>query len=246
MWEKVKEKAKEIAEEVKERREKSELLDSLSKDELFDLALRHEIAVSPKIPKDEMIDKMAGSKALTKKDIMQFLREAKEKAVKREVKEIKAKAVVSKKKVSLEEERIRERITEREITRRRVTAEIDEKKILEAIKSIPFARSEKEKGYETQLYQWLSAKGYPVEHESLRRGARFDLVLGEDDVAVELKVVKNASVFDPLFGQIHRYKDQFRKVIVVFIDEFRNPSIMKREMARIEKLDPENIKVILK
>jgi hypothetical protein len=246
MWEKVKEKAKEVIEEVKEYREKCELLDSLSKDELFDLALRYEIAVSSKMTKDEMIDKMAKSKALTKANIMKFLREVKERAVKREVKEIKAKAVVSKKKLALEEEHIRERITEREITRRRVTAEINDKKLLEEIKAIPFTRSEKEKGYEIQLYQWLSAKGYPVEHESMRRGARFDLVLGEDDVAIELKVVRSASIFDSLFGQVARYKDQFRKIIVVLIDEFRNPGIMKREIARLEELDPEKIKVIQK
>jgi hypothetical protein len=243
MWEKVKEKAKEVIEEVKEYREKCKLLDSLSKDELFDLALRYEIAVSPKMTKDEMIDKMAKSKALTKANIMKFLREVKERTVK---KEVKAKAVVSKKKLALEEEHIRERITEREITRRRVTAEINDKKLLEEIKAIPFTRSEKEKGYEIQLYQWLSAKGYPVEHESTRRGARFDLVLGEDDVAIELKVVRSASIFDSLFGQVARYKDQFRKIIVVLIDEFRNPGIMKREIARLEELDPEKIKVIQK
>jgi len=241
MWEKVKEKAKKVIDEVKDYREKCELLDSFSKDELFDLALRYEIAVSPKMMKDEMISKMAKSKALTKANIMRFLREAKE----REVKGIEAKKVESKKSMSLEEEHIRERITEREITRRRVKAEINEKKLLEDIKMVSFTRSEKEKGYEIQLYQWLSAKGYPVEHESMRRGARFDLVLGED-VAIELKVIRSASIFNSLIGQIDHYKDQFRKIIVVLIDELRNPDIMKREIARVEKLDPEKIKVIQK
>jgi|GEM_PF-3852876 rRNA maturation endonuclease Nob1 len=246
MWKKVKEKAKEVIDEVREYKEKRELLDSLSKDELFDLALRYEIAVSPKMTKDEMISKIAKSKALTKANIIQFLRETKLQVAKRETKDIKAKATTSKKKLSLEEEHIRERITEREIIRKRVTAEINDKKLLEEIKAISFTRSEKEKGYEIQLYQWLSGKGYPVEHESTRKGARFDLVLGKDDVAIELKVVRSTSVFDSLFGQVDRYKDQFRKIIVVLIDEIRNPDIMKREIARLEKLDPERIKVIQK
>lgn len=153
---------------------------------------------------------------------------------------------ITKKKVTLEEERIKERITEREIVRRRVKVEIDEKKILRAIKSISFTRAKREREYETQLYQYLQAKDYPVEHERSRRGARFDLVLGENEIAIEIKIIRNASVFDALFGQIHRYKDEFRKIFVVLIDEFRNPSVMKREIRRIEEIEPKKIKVIVK
>lgn len=154
---------------------------------------------------------------------------------------------VTQKKATLEEEHIREKVTEREITKRRVTIErIDIEEVSQTIMSIPFARQRKESGYEAQLYTALYSLGYPVEYESQKRGARFDLVLGKDELAIELKVVKGASVFDPLVGQIHRYRRQFRKIIIVLIDEFRNPSIMNREIDEIKKIDPENIKVIVK
>jgi hypothetical protein len=80
----------------------------------------------------------------------------------------------------------------------------------------------------------------------MSKNIRREACLDEDYVAIELKVVKSANIFDSLFGQVARYKDQFRKIIVVFIDEFRNPGIMKREIARLEELDPEKIKVIQK
>lgn len=120
------------------------------------------------------------------------------------------------------------------------------KNVLDVTDAVQFVPSPKEKGYETQLYQAFHAKGLPVEYESQRRGARFDLVLGKDEIAVELKVVKNVSIFDALFGQIDRYQKQFEKVIVVLIDQFKNPSIMNKEIERLKRISPGNIEVIVK
>ena len=157
------------------------------------------------------------------------------------------KVTIEKRKKVVEEERIKERITEREIMRRRVAEErISLRGVLKAIRDIPFIESRREKGYEKQLFQFLYAKNYPVIHESLRRGARFDLILGDDEVALELKIIRGSSDFRPLIGQVMQYRDQFRKIIVVLIDRFRNPSVMKKEIKRIEGISPENVKVIVK
>lgn len=150
---------------------------------------------------------------------------------------------IKKRKKVIEEERI----TEREITRRKVTVKrISLRGVSQTIKKTQFIKAKKERGYENQLYQWLRAKKYPVVHERLRTGARFDLVVGEDEIAVELKIIKSTSQFNSLFGQIARYKDYFDKIIIVLIDEMRNPSIMNGEIRRLQKIDPKNIVVIRK
>jgi hypothetical protein len=134
---------------------------------------------------------------------------------------------------------------ERMTTRHGVpTDRISLQKVVDAIKSTPLIPQPKEKGYEAQLYTALHSKGFPVDYESQRRGARFDLVLGE--IAVEIKVVKSASIFDTLYGQVSRYHDQFSKVIIVLIDQFRNPSILNKESERLKKISPGNIDVIVK
>ena len=163
------------------------------------------------------------------------------------IKSVPAKVTIRKRKKVIEEERIKERITEREITRRKVTVEhISFRGVLKAIRDISFIPSKKEKAYEKQLYQWLRAKKYPVVHESLRRGARFDLVLGDDEIAVELKIIRSSGDFRPLIGQVMQYRDQFRKIIIVLIDLFRNPSIMRKETQRIKGIAPKDIEVIIK
>lgn len=155
--------------------------------------------------------------------------------------------VIEKRKKVIEEEKIKERITEREITRRKVTEErISFRGVLGTIKKTQFIKAKKERGYENQLYQFLRAKKYPVVHERLRTGARFDLVLGEDEVAIELKIIKSSGQFNSLYGQIARYKDYFEKVVIVLIDEMRNPSVMNSEIKRLQKIDPKNIVVITK
>lgn len=120
------------------------------------------------------------------------------------------------------------------------------KKVLDVINTIQFIHYPKEKGYEMQLYQALQFAGLLFKHEGMRKGARFDLVLGKDEIAVELKVVKNASIFNPLFGQIHKYQKEIRKIIVVLIDEFKNPSIMNEEIERLKAISSGNIEVIVK
>lgn len=163
------------------------------------------------------------------------------------IKSVPAKVTIKKRKKVIEEERIKERITEREITRRKVTVgHISLRGVLKAIRNISFIPSKREKGYEKQLYQWLRAKKYSVVHESLRRGARFDLVLGDDEIAVELKIIRSSGDFRPLIGQIMQYRDQFRKIIIVLIDLFRNPSIMKKEIKRIKEIAPKDIEIIIK
>jgi hypothetical protein len=119
------------------------------------------------------------------------------------------------------------------------------KKVLDVINAIQFVPSRKEKGYEAQLYQAFRAKELDVKYQGEGRGARFDLVFG-NGIAVELKVVRNRSIFDPLFGQIDRYQKQFGKVIIVLIDKFENPSIMNEEKERLKRISPANIEVIVK
>ena len=114
--------------------------------------------------------------------------------------------------------------------------------MVDAIKSVELVPSPKEKACEVQLYQALKAKGFDVDYESQRRGARFDLVIG--DIAIELKVVQNKNAFDRLYGQVSRYLDQFNNVIIVLRDEFRNSSVMNKEI-RLKKIS-QNIKVTVK
>lgn len=118
--------------------------------------------------------------------------------------------------------------------------------IVRLIKSHPLVPRPKEKDYEAQLYSALTSKGYPVEYEGQRKGLRFDLIIGDDDIAVELKIVKNASVFNALLGQVMRYKRQFNKIIIVLVDQFRNPSIMNKEIEQLKNIDIDNIEVIVK
>jgi hypothetical protein len=156
-------------------------------------------------------------------------------------------AIPNERKKMIKEGRIKEKATERKITKiRGIEEHISLEQVLKTIKDISFISSKKERGYENQLYQFLSSKGFPIVHERLRRGARFDLVLGKDEIAVELKVIKSASNFYPLIGQITTYKDYFERIIVVLIDEIRNPSIMKAGIKKVEDIDPENIHVIIK
>jgi len=145
----------------------------------------------------------------------------------------------------LEKKKSKEKITEIK-TEKSPTVKIDEKAVLDEIRLVQFVREKKERGYEIQLFQILRHAKYKVDHERLHKGARFDLVLGEDEIAIELKIIKDSSEFDRLFGQIHRYKDQFRKVIILLKDEFGNPSIMNTEIERIKQLDPEKIEIVVK
>lgn len=117
-----------------------------------------------------------------------------------------------------------------------------------AIEEISFVPSKKmkEMDYETQAYQTLVAKGFDVQYEKARKGARFDIVVGNDEIAVEIKVIQNASQFYGLVGQIVHYKNQFEKIIVLLIDELRNPSVMKQEIKTLEDLDPGKVIVIKK
>jgi hypothetical protein len=72
-------------------------------------------------------------------------------------------------------------------------------KVLDALNSTPLVPQTKEKGYEAQLYTALNARGFPVDYESQRKGARFDLVIG--DIAIELKIIEDKSKFDALYGK---------------------------------------------
>ena len=126
------------------------------------------------------------------------------------------------------------------------TVNVNKKEVIELWNYMNSKISELEKEYEKQLYQWLRAKKYSVVHESLRRGARFDLVLGDDEIAVELKIIRSSGDFRHLIGQILQYRDQFRKIIIVLIDQFRNPSIMKKEIRRIKEMAPKDIEVVIK
>lgn len=156
---------------------------------------------------------------------------------------------VVKQKSEFQQEKIKEKIeiVEREITRTNITIEkVSFPKVVSTIESIHFIACEKEKEYENQLYQFLGAKGFDVSHEKSRKGARFDLVIGDDEIAVELKIIKGSSEFQRLIGQIIQYKSQFNNIIIVLVDKFGNPSVMKQETKRIKEIDPENIAIVIK
>lgn len=154
---------------------------------------------------------------------------------------------VIKQKSEFQQEKIKEKIVEREITRTNITTEkVSFSKVVRTIESIDFIACEKEKDYENQLYQFLGAKGFEVCHEKSRKGARFDLVIGDDEIAVELKIIKGSSEFQRLLGQIMQYKSQFNNIIIVLVDKFGNPSVMKQETKRIKEIDPENIAIVIK
>lgn len=120
-------------------------------------------------------------------------------------------------------------------------------KVRKAIEEIPFIPSKKEKDYESQVFQALIAKGFKVEYEKTgTKGKRFDIVVGNDEIAIEIKIIRNSSPFYGLIGQITHYKEQFEKIIVLLIDEFRNPSVMNREIKLIEACSPDKIIVVKK
>jgi hypothetical protein len=144
------------------------------------------------------------------------------------------------------EEAVTERIIERKIVRRRAVLPAGDNTLLRALKSAPLARAKRETDYEYQLHDWLAQKGIPVKHGKSERRGRFDLVLGEKDVAVELKKVKSPRAFNRLAGRLYRLKDGYRKVFVVLVDELRDPKTMREEANRIEAMDPEKIQVVIR
>jgi hypothetical protein len=149
-------------------------------------------------------------------------------------------------KAEIVEEAVRERIIEREIVRRRTVLPAGDTTLLKALKTAPLARAKRETDYEHQLRGWLAQKGIPVKHGKSEGQGRFDLVLGEKDVAVELKKVKSPRAFNRLAGRLYRLKDGYRKVYVVLVDELRDPKTMREEADRIEALDPDKIKVVIR
>jgi hypothetical protein len=72
------------------------------------------------------------------------------------------------------------------------------------------------------------AQNYPVEYEGAKKGARFDLIIGKDDVAAELKIVRNSGVFDRTVGQISKYRNEVKRIVVVLIDMAKNPKSDQR------------------
>lgn len=155
--------------------------------------------------------------------------------------------VMEKEKTDFHEEKIKEKIVEREITRRSISTEkVSLAKVVSSIESVTFIKGDKESEYEKQLYTYLDGRGFDVLHERSHKGARFDLVIGEDEIAIELKLIKGRGQFDQLFSQVSRYKKQFNNIIVVLIDALRNPSIMKEEVKRIEEIDPEKVTVVVR
>jgi len=177
------------------------------------------LAKSPKISKDKILSKSKGTETFLHKEEKE--KDVKEVEHKGEVKPVKRGSDTS-------------------------IGEVNFHKLVNDIQSIPFIPSSKESGYENQLYVYLNAKGFNVQHEKSRRGSRFDLVIGNDEVAVELKVIRGTSQFDALIGQIMRYRRDFKKIIIVLRDEFRNPSVLREETKRIQDIDPDNIVVIIK
>lgn len=144
------------------------------------------------------------------------------------------------------QEEIRERIIEREIIRRQISIGISDEKLLKELRYAPLVSAKKETDYESQLSEWLSKRGIPIERAKPRKRDKFDLVLGKNDVAVELKKVRTVRAFDRLVGLIYRNKDRYRKIFVVLVDELQDPKTIRKEAERIKKMDPEKIKVIVK
>ena len=120
--------------------------------------------------------------------------------------------VMEKEKTGYHEEKIKEKTVEREITRRSITTEkVSLSKVVNAIESVPFIKANRELEYESQLYTYLSGKDIDVNHEKSRKGARFDLVIGDDEIAIELKIIRGSSQFDSLIGKFQDTKNNFRR-----------------------------------
>jgi hypothetical protein len=118
--------------------------------------------------------------------------------------------------------------------------------VLSTIASIGFLHETQEQGYERQLWQALSSKFRDVEYDESWKDTGFEIVIGKNEVGVKLRIIWDAAIFDQLFSQVHRWKDDVSKIVVVLIDELRNPSTVKKEIERLRSIDPAKVSVVIK
>ena len=145
----------------------------------------------------------------------------------------------------LVEEVVKETITERQIVRRMILLEASEKEIIKTLETFSPRAAEKEKEYEEQLSEIFEKRGLIPEEKAKKRGG-FDFVFDRNHIAVELKAVRNPRTLNRLADKISKYLDQYEKIFAVVVDETESPEKTRKNIQKIEKINPEKIKVLVK
>lgn len=152
---------------------------------------------------------------------------------------------ITRRRGGLVEETVKETITKRQIVRRIILIEASEKEIGETLEAFSPISARREKEYEKQLSDLFEKRGLIPEEKTKKRGG-FDFVFGGNRIAVELKATRNPRTLDRLADKISKYLDQYERIFAVVIDETETPEKTKRKIQKIERINPEKIKVLVK
>jgi len=152
---------------------------------------------------------------------------------------------ITRRRGGLVEETVKETITKRQIVRRIILIEASEKEIGETLEAFSPISARREKEYEEQLSDLFEKRGLIPEEKTKKRGG-FDFVFGGNRIAVELKATRNPRTLDRLADKISKYLDQYERIFAVVIDETETPEKTKRKIEKIERINPEKIKVLVK
>jgi len=231
------EEGKKKAEELKLQSQKRELLRTLKKNDLLNLAMDFEVPVTQMMRKEEIISRLAKNKSLTIKAIMTFSKQVKRKSRR------KRKFVAEE--MEIEQEIVR---TERIKTRVRKVSSI-EKKLLKELKEFkPLVRGRfREKNLENQLLIWLQRPFEKVDYQVPSRRGKVDIVV-DGKYAIELKLVSSPSQLHTFLGQIFAYSREYEKVFLVIYDS--RGSIKPANIRELEEFFKEmnvtNVEIIKK
>ena len=143
------------------------------------------------------------------------------------------------------EETVKEKITERHIVRRMVLLEASEKEIVKTLERFSPSVAKKEREYEEQLSELFKKRGLIPEEKVKKRGG-FDFVFDENRIAVELKTVRSPRTLNRLADKISKYLDKYEKIFAVVVDETESPEKTRKNIEKIEKINPEKIKILVK
>jgi len=143
------------------------------------------------------------------------------------------------------EEVVKEKITERHIVRRMILLEASEKEIVKTLERFSPSVAKKEREYEEQLSELFKKRGLIPEEKIKKRGG-FDFVFHENRIAVELKTVRSPRTLNRLADKISKYLDKYEKIFAVVVDETESPEKTRKNIEKIEKINPEKIKILVK
>jgi len=143
------------------------------------------------------------------------------------------------------EETVKETITKRKIVRRIVLVEASEREITKTLEAFSPSSARREKEYEEQLSELLEKRGLIPEEKAKKRG-EFDFVFGEKRIAVELKTARTPRALSRLADKISKHLNQYEKIFAVVIDETGTPEKTKKQIEKIEKINPKKVKVLVK